>query len=240
MINHKLFIFTLTLSVLVILLLLISWFYVLNLEKRAPTVIKNKLPTGGDVNPDNLLLGIGEYDEKQPSSGYDFSTLGQPCLLTSNGGGVPNLPPEIGSDNVYLHKCKPGLICESTTKKGNVCKSMPGRFCNRLSDCSNGANDCINNICVDLNNKTTYKLNLNCIVDDDCNIPGQVSTNFVCDNKLKVCKVAPFPLSNSCMFDTDCASIKNNEMICVLGPSSTANMEVTFEWNTVNFKTTPL
>ena len=199
--------FRLATILLVFILLLIAapiyWFFMLQKKKKAKPVINNPYDTGGN----NLLLTVGQFDDGQASSGYQYAQLGQPCSKNGVNKGLPNLP---GS---YIPmKCDPtkNLVCTSDNYQGDICLTEIGGFCNTVNDCTEISDLCLNNIC----SESKETLNRKCISDTDCkgllyNISDTTLLfNHVCDiegdKKYGFCKVNNYPFDSGCNDDNDC------------------------------------
>ena len=119
--------------------------------------VKNPL-----LDPPVKIYTSKETSTSQPFSGYQKSSLHQPCNDETDDSGLPNLP-----SSYVLQNCSDGQVCTDSLTKGKICLSKPGYFCNNKQDCSPDSDECIGNICL----SRTNKLNSLCETNEDCFTP---------------------------------------------------------------------
>ena len=167
------------------------------------------------------LYSEDEIDETYATSGYDFSGLQMPCVQEGAEGALPNLPESYKITN--CNSLEKRVCVDNYVKGGGICLSALGGVCNSLYDCVQGADACINNICVRTSEFDT--INQPCITDFECQSEGQ---NHVCDQKLKICKYNYFPYETGCQIDKDCKSDDQyNKNACVFIDSSGISIKAT-------------
>lgn len=204
------------LSVFIIIIILMTivvplyWVYIFTRKRKAKPIIRNNTVTGNPANKDAPFLTIGELDDNQPSNGYSFSGLGQPCINSSQSGGLPNLP---GAFTPQPCDTNAGLQCVKGVFDGDICLSQIGFFCDSVNDCVPEADACFNNIC----SRQGDTLNQRCNNDDDCqvlidyNLSENIQAklyNHVCQRErgknFGYCKVNLFPYDNGCNSNSEC------------------------------------
>jgi len=212
------------------------WVFIFNKKRKAKPIIKSNTVTGKPGNKDAPLLSAGEIDDSQPSNGYSYSGLGQPCNNSAEPWGVANLP--------SAYKPQPcdqtaGLQCVQGIYEGSICLSQIGFFCDSVNDCVPEADACFNNIC----SKQGDTINQRCISDGDCQVLidyNEANTqpkiyNHICQKekgkKFGYCKVNLYPYDNGCNSNSECA-----EGVECVNQRGNFNITITISNNVSSFK----